>query len=80
MSVTVRALKRVFKFNQLALPDPGATFTPDQVRDLYAATYSELTNAVIEGPKTTARGLEYAFAVAIGTKGAGDGTATRIIP
>jgi PRTRC genetic system protein C len=79
MSVLIRPLQRVFKFNQLLLPDPGATFTPEQVRDLFSATYPELTNAVIEGPTTTARALEYQFVVAVGTKGAGHGTTPRAL-
>jgi PRTRC genetic system protein C len=72
MSVQIKALTRVFKHGSLSLPDPGAQFSPEQVRDLFCATYTELTNAVVEGPKTTARGLEYEFVVPVGTKGAAE--------
>ena len=74
MSVDIKTLKRVFKYGSINLPDPGANFLPDEVRELYCATYAELNNAVTEGPQTTDRSLVYEFVIAVGTKGASDGT------
>ena len=79
MSVEIKTLKRVFKYGSVNLPDPGAQFTPEEVRELYCATYAELTNAVIEGPQTTDRSLMYEFVIAVGTKGASDGTPARFL-
>lgn len=80
MTVLIKTLKRVFKHGGMNLPDPGLQFTPEQVRELFCATYTELTNAVIEGPQTTDRALVYEFVVPVGTKGASDGTFARALP
>lgn len=66
----VEKLTREFAYNGLSLPDPGAQMTPEQVRDMYAAAYPEITTAMIEGPEQKGGKLVYTFKRAIGTKGA----------
>lgn len=65
----ITQLKRVFKYNGMTLPDPSPDMTPDDVRDLYSATYAELATAGVEGPETKGGKLEYSFRKAVGTKG-----------
>jgi PRTRC genetic system protein C len=69
MPVETRVLARSFSYNGLKLGDPDPDLTPEQVRDLYSATYPEITTAVIEGPDATGTTLHYKFTRAIGTKG-----------
>lgn len=69
MAIQVENLTRVFKFNSVTLPCPGAKLTPDEVRDLYSASYPELTNAVTEGPETVGSQIVYTFKKSVGTKG-----------
>lgn len=69
MPVETRVLQRSFSYNKLHLPDPDVRLSPEQVRDLYAATYPEITTAVIEGPEASGDTLHYKFTRAIGTKG-----------
>jgi PRTRC genetic system protein C len=69
MSVQVRAMERTFTYNGLQLPDPDPRFTAEQVRDLYASSYPEITTASIEGPDATGGTLRYKFTRALGTKG-----------
>jgi PRTRC genetic system protein C len=70
MSLIATPLKRVFRYNSVTLPDPGPTYTVEQVRDLYAATYPEITSAAVEGPEEDGDTLTYTFRRAVGTKGA----------
>lgn len=65
----VQKLTRVFKYNGTSLPDPGTDMTPEEVRDLYSATYAELATASIEGPEPKGNQLVYSFRKAVGTKG-----------
>ncbi len=69
MAATARVLTRLFIYNGMTLPDPGAHLSPDQVRAFYSTTYSELTNALVEGPETTDRSVRFKFVRAVGTKG-----------
>jgi PRTRC genetic system protein C len=69
MPIVTRALERSFRYNGLHLPDPNPQLTPEQVRDLYAATYPEITTAVIEAPEAAGETIQYKFTRAIGTKG-----------
>ena len=71
MAVQVTAMTRSFSYNGVTLPDPGKTLTPEQVRDVFSATYPELTTASIEGPEMKGAKLVYTFRKAVGTKGAG---------
>jgi len=70
MTITVQKLLRSFAYNGIALPDPGSDLTPEQVRDVYSATYPEITTASIEGPEQKGERLVHTFRRAVGTKGA----------
>ncbi len=48
--IEVKTLVREFIYNGMTLPDPGPTFSADQVRDMYTAQYPELTTAAVDGP------------------------------
>lgn len=69
MPVQIHALERSFSYNKLDLPDPDPRLTPEQVRDVYAHSFPEITTAVIEGPDATGGTLHFKFTRAIGTKG-----------
>jgi len=66
----VESVKRSFSFNGVTLPDPGPDLSPEQVKDLYAATYPDLTSAQVEGPEIKGNKLVWSFRRAVGTKGA----------
>lgn len=70
MTIETAELTRTFKYNSVDLPDPGPQYTVEQVRDLYSATYPEITSAAIEGPEQKDGKLVYSFRKAVGTKGA----------
>jgi PRTRC genetic system protein C len=70
MTITVQQLLRLFAYNGITLPDPGSELSPEQVRDVYSATYPEITTASIEGPEQKGERLVYTFRRAVGTKGA----------
>lgn len=65
----IKNLTREFRYNGVALPDPGAQYTLEQVRDFYAAMYPEITSAAIEGPENIGAKTIYTFRRAVGTKG-----------
>ena len=44
-----QGLIREFTYNGVAFVDPGPSFSPEDVRDLYSAQYPELTTAAIDG-------------------------------
>lgn len=67
--MAVQQAVRVFRFNGIELPDPGAHMSPDQVRDLYSANFPELATAAVEGPTAVGGRLAYEFRRAVGTKG-----------
>ena len=69
MSVKIETAVREFKYNGLALQDPGPTMTPDEVRTFYARIYPEINNAEIEGPEHKGNKAVYEFRRAVGTKG-----------
>lgn len=69
MTIETAELVRTFKYNSVDLPDPGPQYTAEQVRDLYSATYPEITSAAIEGPEQKDGKLVYSFRKAVGTKG-----------
>lgn len=62
-------LQRVFRYNSVELEDPGPDHDPVDVRNLYSATYPEITSAAIEGPEQKDGKLVYTFRRAVGTKG-----------
>ena len=67
--VVAKSLSRVFSYNGVELPDPGAHMSADQVKEVYSAAYPELTTAVIDGPERKGGKLVYSFRRAVGTKG-----------
>jgi PRTRC genetic system protein C len=69
MAITVSTVVREFTYNGMTLPDPGVTFSPEEVRDLYSAQYPELTTAAIDGPEVKGEVLTYKFVRAAGAKG-----------
>jgi len=75
----IATLTRVFDYNGVRLPDPGPHLSPEQVRDIYAATYPDITSAQIEGPENKAGKLVYSFRRAIGTKGSHAQTPVEIV-
>lgn len=66
----ITTLVRVFNYNGMQLVDPGLQFSPEDVKEIYSATFPEITAAGIEGPVTKDDKLHYTFHRAIGTKGA----------
>ncbi len=66
----IEQLIREFKYNGVALADPGAMLSLEQVRDFYASVYPEILSADIEGPQQVAGKQIYTFRRAVGTKGA----------
>ncbi|MDR0634135.1 MAG: PRTRC system protein C [Azoarcus sp.] len=68
MSIEVKEIKRVFRYNGIELPDiPG--LTPQAVRDVYSAQYPELISAEVEAGEVAGGVQEYTFRKAVGTKG-----------
>jgi PRTRC genetic system protein C len=66
----VMNLTRKFQYNSIKLADPNPALTPDQVKEMYAATYPELNNSTVEGPTTKGGEAVYEFKRAVGSKGA----------
>jgi PRTRC genetic system protein C len=46
----LKPVKRVFKFGDIELPDPGEHMTPEEVMDLYSRQHPSLTTGQIAGP------------------------------
>ena len=69
MTISIAKLVREFTYNGVNFVDPGPTFTPDEVRDLYSAQYPELTTAAIDGPEYSGDVMRFKFVRAAGAKG-----------
>ena len=69
MSISIAALVRQLSYNGVAFLDPGPTFSPEDVRDLYSAQYPELTTASVDGPEISGDVATYKFVRAAGAKG-----------
>ncbi len=69
MALNVTGLKRVFKYGNRELDDPGQTMTPDEVMQFYSGTYPELTTSNVHGPKVDGDKAVYEFKTTVGTKG-----------
>lgn len=69
MTIQTTVLTRTFSYSGLTLPDPGKSLSPEEVRDIYSATYPELISASIEGPEKKGNNLVYTFKKGVGTKG-----------
>ena len=65
----VENLVREFNFNGIRLPDLDAKLSIEEVRNLYATAYPDITTAAIEGPETVGNKLIYRFSRSVGTKG-----------
>ncbi|MEX3969838.1 PRTRC system protein C [Paraburkholderia caribensis] len=70
MAISITAIVREFSYNGMRFADPGPTFSPDQVRDLYSAQYPELTTASVDGPEVSGTVATWKFVRAAGAKGA----------
>lgn len=69
MSIDVRPIQRVFRYNGFTLPDvPG--LAPREVRDLYSAQYPELVSAEVEAGEVHHGEQEFVFRKTVGVKGA----------
>lgn len=66
---TVTTLERVFNYNGMKLDDPGAQFSPADVRDYYAPHFPKLTGAAVKGPKVEDNKEIWEFQAQTGTKG-----------
>jgi PRTRC genetic system protein C len=62
-------MTREFFFNSIKLPDPNPTSGVEQVREIFALQYPEITTAAVEGPEVVGNRLRYTFSRAVGTKG-----------
>jgi PRTRC genetic system protein C len=66
-------LPRVFILKQndqnIKLPDPEATFTPEQVLNFYANTYPILTTTNVSAYEIKDDQMQYTFETTIQTKG-----------
>lgn len=62
-------LQREFVYNGIKLPDPGPQLSTEQVREIHAIAYPELSTAAIEGPELLTGKAIYRFVRAIGAKG-----------
>ena len=69
MALAVKTLVRTFSYSGVELPDPGAQFSPEQVKGFYAPVYPELNNAQVHGPDTRGSKLIYTFKRNVETKG-----------
>jgi PRTRC genetic system protein C len=78
MSIEIKEIKRVFRYNGIGLPDiPG--LTPQAVRDVYSAQYPELISAEVEAGEVVGGVQEYTFRKAVGTKGGALGDDARLV-
>jgi PRTRC genetic system protein C len=70
MHMKIETLEREFRYTDgLRLPDPDPRLSIEEVRNLYASTFPEITTAAIEGPEILENKLVYRLTRAIGTKG-----------
>lgn len=77
MTIAITEIRRVFRYNGIALPDmPG--MTPREIRDLYSAQYPELISAEVEAGEVVNGVQEYTFRKAVGTKGQTGGAGERL--
>ncbi len=62
-------VSRGFCYNNQELGDPNPSLSPEQVKEIYAATRPELATAGIEGPEIVRGRRVYRFVRQVGTKG-----------
>lgn len=69
MGIEIKTLTREFQYNGMTLTDIDPTMTPEEVRDVYAAQYGELTTAEIIDHGIESDTHRYEFRKQVGTKG-----------
>lgn len=69
MAIEIKPLPRVFQYNGMTLTDIDPNMTPEDVRDVYAAQYGELTTAEIIDHGIEKDTHRYEFRKQVGTKG-----------
>jgi PRTRC genetic system protein C len=69
MTIEIKKLTRNFTFNGANLPDPGETFSPDEVKDIYSNQYPDLSTAIVNEPNISGDVATYTFTRNVGTKG-----------
>ena len=69
MAIKIEKMTREFVFNGIKLPDPNPAATVENVREVFALTYPEITTAAVEGPESIGGRLRYTFQRAVGSKG-----------
>lgn len=69
MAIAITTLTRVFQYNGMKLTDIDPTMAPEEVRDVYAAQYGELTTAEIIDHGIENDTHRYEFRKQVGTKG-----------
>jgi PRTRC genetic system protein C len=69
LPMTIHKMTRSFRYLGLLLPDPAPDLDVESVRNLYAASYPEITTAALTGPEAVDGALVYTFTTAIDTKG-----------
>ncbi len=67
--IEVQTVTRAFHYHGMKLADPNPEASPDTVREIYAAQYPELTNAVIEPKGIKGNEQIFEFSTSVGTKG-----------
>jgi len=67
-ALKLQVITRQFHYNGTKLPDPGVGLSPEQVREVYAAAYPELTTANISSPVIKGNLQIFSFEVSAGTK------------
>ena len=68
--MNVETLVREFNYNGVRLPDPNVDLSVEEVRNLYATAYPDITTAAIEGPEAVGNKLIYRFSRSIEIRGA----------
>ena len=70
MAMTIESAKRVFKFGDIELPDPGNDMEVEDVLSFYSDAHPSLVNAQFTGPEVDDDGnAVYMIAEHIGKKG-----------
>lgn len=69
MPIHAAPLERVFEHGPTTLPDPDPSLSPEEVLNLYATQYPEMTSGRWEGPALDGGKQVFTFKRAVGTKG-----------
>ncbi|MHB8149803.1 MAG: PRTRC system protein C [Desulfobulbia bacterium] len=73
MALEISGLPRKFKIDQrgdgIVLDDPNESMAPEQVRDLLALTYPDITSGAVRGPEIKEGYVLYTITNSVGVKG-----------